>query len=364
MLANFFTGCARTPQSHIPFREEVCIMARILLAGGLPDDPKEGDDVAAFIRALAAEIIKRGHKLLGGCQTDLDREAAIAGEAAVRALGKLPEDYIISYVNKGAAPVHTIGSVRQSALSRWDLIGHRLVYPEPVALADVVILVAGWEGTHRAANWGRIAGKPLLPLATFGLAAEDVYRSELDEFEVRYASRVTRNEYEQLNRILSERSSESMQAFAAQVVALTERIVMPRDVFVVMSFGKDPDLEDAYETFCTASEKYGFHAFRIDHHIDETKRIMPEVIENIKRCAFVIADVSEPKPNVYYELGWAQALGKPVIVTAREGVKLEFDIYDVPTIYWRNQKSLREGLAQRLERISEKFGRHGIGAAD
>jgi hypothetical protein len=336
-------------------------MAGILLAGGLPDDPKEAGDVASFVRALAAEIIKQGHRLLGGCQTELDREAAIAGEAAVRALGKLPEDYIISYVNMGSDPVHTIGSVRQSALLRWDLIGHRLVYPEPVKLADVVILVGGWEGTHRAANWARIAAKPLLPLATFGLAAQDVYRSELDEFDVRYASRVTRNQYEQLNRILSERSSESMQAFAAQVVALAERIVTPRDVFVVMSFGKDPALEDAYDTFCTASAKYGFRAFKIDHHIDETKRIIPEIIENIKRCAFVIVDVSEPRPNVYYELGWAQALAKPVIVTAKEGVKLEFDIYDVPTIYWNNQTSLREGLAKRLERITERFGRSGAG---
>ncbi len=332
-------------------------MARILLVGGFPDDAAQRDDVASFIRALAAEVIKQGHKLLGGCQTPLDREAAIAAEAAVRALDKSPDDYIISYVGKGSNPIHTVGSVRQSALPRWDLIGHRLVYPEPVMLADAVITIAGWEGTHRAANWARIAAKPLLPIATFGLAAEDIYRSELDEFEVRYASKVSRNEYEQLNRVLPERSSEAMQAFAVQVVALAERIMMPRDVFVVMSFGADPDLEDAYETFCSACAKYSFHAFRIDHHIDETKRIVHEVIENIRRCAFVIADVSEPKPNVYYELGWAQALGKPVIVTAKEGVRLEFDIYDVPTIYWKNQKTLREGLAQRLERIAEKFGR-------
>jgi hypothetical protein len=153
--------------------------------------------VAAFVRALTAEIIKKGHQIPGGCQTPLDREAAVADKAAVRALGKSPDDYVTSYVGKGAEPIHAIGCIRQSVLPRWDLIGRRLVYPEPITLADATIFVAGWEGTHRAANWTRIAAKPLLPVATFGYAAEEVYRTELDEFVTHYGSRVSRNEYEQ-----------------------------------------------------------------------------------------------------------------------------------------------------------------------
>lgn len=223
-------------------------------------------------------------------------------------------------------------------------------------LADAAIIVAGWEGTHRAANWARIAKKPLLPVATFGCAAEEIYRTELDEFNAHYASRVTRNEYEQLNRVLAERSPDTLQSCAEQIVSLAERIITPRDVFVIMSFSADPDLEDAYETFCTVCSSFLFNAYRVDHHIDGNKRIIPEIIENIKRSAFIIADVSEPRPNVYYEIGWGQALNKPVIVTAKEGTKLEFDIYDIPTLYWRNQKSLREGLLQRLYRLAKKSG--------
>ncbi|GJD63990.1 nucleoside 2-deoxyribosyltransferase [Methylobacterium frigidaeris] len=332
-------------------------MPQILVSGGLPDDQSKADDVIAFVRALSAELIRKGHKLLGGCQTDLDKEAAVAAEAAVRALGKSPDDYVISYVGKGAEPVHKIGSIRQSALPRWDLIGHRLIFPEPIVLADATVLVAGWEGTHRAANWARIAAKPLLPVATFGLAAEDIYQSELDQFDLRYASRVSRSAYEQLNRVLVEHSPEALQSFAAQIIALAENIITPNSAFVIMSFGKDPDLEDAYETFSDTCSKYGFDACRVDQHIDENKRILPEIIEKIRQCAFAIVDVSEPRPNVYYELGWAQALGKPVMVTAKEGVKLEFDIFDVPTIYWSNQKTLRQGLSRRIEKIAQKFGR-------
>jgi nucleoside 2-deoxyribosyltransferase len=156
---------------------------------------------------------------------------------------------------------------------------------------------------------------------------------------------------------LPEHSPEALQSFAEQIVSLVERVITPRDVFVIMSFGKDLELEDAYETFCAVYSRFNFNAFRVDHHVDETKRIVHEVIDSIRRSAFIIADVSGPRPNVYYEMGWGQALGKPVIVTAKEGTKLEFDIYDIPTVYWNNQRSLREGLTKRVERIASRAGR-------
>jgi hypothetical protein len=96
-------------------------------------------------------------------------------------------------------------------------------------------------------------------------------------------------------------------------------------------------LEDVYDTFQTVCKDSKFEAFRIDEHI--------------------IAGVSEPKPNVYYKLGRAQALGKDVIVTAKEDAQLPFDIFDVPTILNSNQKSLREALKLKIQKIGEKYGR-------
>jgi hypothetical protein len=32
---------------------------------------------------------------------------------------------------------------------------------------------------------------------------------------------------------------------------------------------------------------------------------VPEIVEAIQKAAFIIADVSEPKPDVYYEIGGA-----------------------------------------------------------
>jgi hypothetical protein len=76
----------------------------------------------------------------------------------------------------------------------------------------------------------------------------------------------------------------------------------------------------------------------------------------IRRSAFIIADVSEPRPNVYYELGFAQALGKDVLTSAFKGTQLPFDVFDVPTLYWDCQDTLERKLQAEISQIAQKFG--------
>jgi hypothetical protein len=91
-----------------------------------------------------------------------------------------------------------------------------------------VILVGGFEGTFRAANWARIANKPLLPFTYFGGAAQKVYDQELNDFDEKYAGLVTRLEYEELNSVKNDWSEH-----AANLVALAEKIAESRRVLVV-----------------------------------------------------------------------------------------------------------------------------------
>jgi len=76
---------------------------------------------------------------------------------------------------------------------------------------------------------------------------------------------------------------------------------------------------------------------------------MQRIINGIRTSAFVIADVSEDRPNVFYELGYAQGLKKKVVVTARTGTKLPFDISDVPVIFWDEQQDLKSKLRKRIK---------------
>ena len=63
------------------------------------------------------------------------------------------------------------------------------------------------------------------------------------------------------------------------------------------------------------------------------------------------------RPNVYYEMGYADALDKPMIATAKEGTNIHFDAKDVPIIFWNSQKQLKEDLRLRIQQIASKQGR-------
>src|SRR6218665_3034030 len=53
----------------------------------------------------------------------------------------------------------------------------------------------------------------------------------------------------------------------------------------------------------------------VDPMVSETSQsISEEVVENLQQCDLLIAETSNAAPNVYYEVGFAEALGKPTIL--------------------------------------------------
>jgi nucleoside 2-deoxyribosyltransferase len=130
-------------------------------------------------------------------------------------------------------------------------------------------------------------------------------------------------------------------------------MVAPRDVFMIMSFKRE--FVDVFASCKEICREFKLEAERTDESTS-LERITPRIEKGIRRSAFVIADVSELSPNVFYEIGYAMGLGKDVIVTAKEGTKLPFDIGDVPTIFWAVQDDLKVELRKRL---AGRAGRSG-----
>jgi hypothetical protein len=114
---------------------------------------------------------------------------------------------------------------------------------------------------------------------------------------------------------------------------------------------------DAYNTFDRVCRANGFHAFKVDQDFNARQRIVPSIFSSIRRSAFIIADLTEPRPNVYYELGYAQALGKDILTTAQKGTDLPFDVFDVPAHFWDSQYALEEKLQIEVQAIAQRFGR-------
>jgi len=50
----------------------------------------------------------------------------------------------------------------------------------------------------------------------------------------------------------------------------------------------------------------------------------------------IIADITPPNPNVFYELGYSHALGKPTILLAQRESRLPFDVSGFRVIFYDN----------------------------
>ena len=298
--------------------------------------------------------MQQGHNLLTGCQTELDRIAAEAADKFLLSQGCSDSDRrqrVISYVLQGQQPVHNFGNVIQSDLPDWDIGGLQPTPPEVIRNADAVILLGGFYGTFKAANWARIDRKPILPVAIFGGAAQQVYKEESKRFDQVYAEHITRLEYEQVLKSLSTDWND----FANKTVSLVEKIVTSPSVFVIMSFKPASSYVDLYASIKRVCDKYEYIARRVDES-NVLKRIVPEITKQVRQCAFVIADVTEERPNVFYELGFADGIGKEVILVAKEGTKLPFDINDVPVLFWDSFAEFEEELTKRVEKIGSWQG--------
>jgi len=320
---------------------------KIFVGGSLKDVQRDPDFCRQFVVALGTAIVRQGHVLLTGCRSSVDQEIASAAQVWLAGNAGNPKDRIISYCLERDKPVHTVGTVRRSALSDWEMNHADLVVPEQIAQADATIFVAGGEGTFWSKNWAQFARKLILGIPRFGGAGQTIYNKERARL-AEIASAVA-GDYETLNVI-----TDDMSDYATQVVRLAERLVLPRSVFTIMSFKKE--FIDVFDSCKDACQKYSFEVERTDESAS-SEPILPRILNGIRNSAFVIADVSELSSNVFYEVGYAKGLGKEVILIAKKGTELPFDLKDLPTLFWETQRDLKKGLEERVERVVDKYGR-------
>lgn len=329
-------------------------MLRILVAGGFDTNDAKKGDIEQFCICLGEAIAAQGHTLLNGCRTELDQMIAGSTYRKMKELNDPdPDKRVISYLLHGQEPVHEFGSVIGSRLTDWEIDKASFYIPEQIQMAEVVILVGGFEGTYRAANWARISNKPLLPFATFGGAAAEIYEKEFGDFDRKYAGRIDKLDYQELNSIKKDWSIR-----ATKLVSLAEKIATSKTVTVIMSYSQEEELVDTYASFqdvCKESQ-FGYQCQRVED-ANTIGRITPKIVEQIEQSAFIIADLTGLRPNVFFELGYAQGLKKPVVVTAKSGTDLPFDVKDMPTIFWKGQTQLKTELRTKIKLIAEKQGR-------
>jgi sigma54-dependent transcription regulator len=147
---------------------------------------------------------------------------------------------------------------------------------------------------------------------------------------------------------------------AAQPIWQGRGFVVQHDYcFVLMPFAEERDLQVIYSDHLRpVVERCGLRCERADD-IYDISGVMQSVWEGINKARVVIADLTGRNANVFYELGIAHTLGKPVIMLTQAIDFIPFDLRHLRCIVY----SYTPPGAAQLERALERTIRTVLSAA-
>lgn len=123
----------------------------------------------------------------------------------------------------------------------------------------------------------------------------------------------TTDTFKKLERSVTVKSSDScfvMMPFAAPLGAYYDKIYKP------------------------AIEKAGLIPIRADNEIFGTGKIIDQIWSGINSARVLVAELTTRNPNVFYELGLAHALKKPVVLVSSNEDDVPFDLHHIRVIYY------------------------------
>jgi hypothetical protein len=117
--------------------------------------------------------------------------------------------------------------------------------------------------------------------------------------------------------------------------------------FVAMEFG-DPVLDRFVESVVKPAVKTGIGYALVDMRDVARAGIIDNIMRaQIRDAAFVIVDLTHDNPGAYWEAGYAEGLGKPVVYICESGkfgaAKTHFDTNHCTTLLWRPDAGERFG---------------------
>lgn len=123
-------------------------------------------------------------------------------------------------------------------------------------------------------------------------------------------------------------------------------------VFVMMPLTGD-NINEVYQTIKEECIKLGLKPKRIDE-IHGSSFIIREITDLIERAEFLICDLTNERPSVYYELGYAHGVGneaEDILLIAQQGTILHFDVAPLRVRYYINAEDLRTIISSELNEM-------------
>lgn len=132
--------------------------------------------------------------------------------------------------------------------------------------------------------------------------------------------------------------------------------------FIVMSMtATNRELDDVRDSIVQGIQKAGLNVgipdincSRIDDERGATYKIDSAIFRALEICGIVVCDLTEGKPNCYFELAWAIAHKRHVIITAKKGTTIHFDVAGYNVCFWESQRNLKDAVERNAEAILMK----------
>lgn len=126
---------------------------------------------------------------------------------------------------------------------------------------------------------------------------------------------------------------------------------------VLMPFGKRWS-DDVWQAFQKTVTKNGFLCWRSDKEVLDDQ-IIQTIWEHVNKARFVIADCTGKNPNVFYELGIADTIGKPVFRCAQKREDFPFDISGIRSHVYETLPNGIDQLKKQLNAFITAIARKG-----
>ncbi|MFE5964150.1 TIR domain-containing protein [Streptomyces sp. NPDC056463] len=117
-------------------------------------------------------------------------------------------------------------------------------------------------------------------------------------------------------------------------------------IFVIISY--DPAMEPTFAAIKSAALRVEMKAERV-MDIKQDFLVTEKILEQIESARLIVADLTQERPNVYFELGYARGKGKTVVTLLKEGSKAHVDVRGWNYLKYIDSRPLEEDLVERFK---------------
>jgi len=227
--------------------------------------------------------------------------------------------------------------------SFWNMNSKRMEAQEKHG--DVLITIGGSEGVLYLADLYHQAGKPVIPLnfavCPEGRGSRKLFLNALDSARSSKFFRVEGDldSHAWINRI-NFTARQTTEKRAEEIIRLLESLSLPTVFGVRLLNKKHGDFSEVEDYFSAIVEPVIKDEFGLLYQVVDGSRenehptIDSEIFAKLHRASVVVVDLTAARPNCFIELGYALGRGLPLIILAKEGTSIPFDVHSIPGLHW------------------------------